>query len=121
MPKYIDCDYVASKLEKHYRDRRAIAFGLDDVLFMLEKCSAADVVEVVRCKDCCFAVPLDKHCEINSSTYRHCLLLRGDETRNVWHKCTKYYKDYSIVELDEFCSEGKPHEQALGMKEGAEE
>lgn len=46
MPKYIDCDYVASKLEKHYRDRRDIAFDLDDILFVLEKCPAADVVEV---------------------------------------------------------------------------
>ena len=87
---------------------------------LIKSAPAADVVEVVRCKDCCFAVPFDRHCEINSSGYRHCLLLRGDETRNVWHKYTKYYKDYSIVELDEFCSEGKPHKQALGMKEGAD-
>lgn len=87
----------------------------------LKELPTADVVEVVRCKNCVFAVPLDKHCEINTSAYKHCVLLRGDETRNVWHKYKKYYKDYSIVEFDGFCDEGKTHEQALGKKEGAEE
>lgn len=67
----------------------------------------ADVVEVVRCRDCKFATELDVHCEFNRKAYKHCSLLRGDETRNVWHKHKKYYKDYSIVELDEFCSYGE--------------
>ena len=66
-----------------------------------------DVVEVVRCRDCKFATELDAHCELNRKSYKHCSLLRGDETQNVWHKYKKYYKDYSIVELDEFCSYGE--------------
>lgn len=63
--------------------------------------------EVVRCKDCNFATELDKHCDINRTAYKHCSLLRGDETRNVWHKYKKYYKDYSLVEADDFCSYGE--------------
>lgn len=72
-----------------------------------EKFKSADVVEVVRCKDCNFATELDKHCDINRTAYKHCILLRGDETRNVWHKYKKYYKDYSLVEADDFCSYGE--------------
>lgn len=68
---------------------------------------ANDFVEVVRCKDCKFATELDKHCEISRTAYKHCALLRGDETRYVWHKYKKYYKDYSIVSLDDFCSSGE--------------
>jgi hypothetical protein len=66
----------------------------------------ADFAEMVRCKDCQYAEELDKHCEINRSAYKHCILLRGDETRNVWHKYAKYYKDYSLVESEDFCSAG---------------
>ena len=75
-----------------------------------EKCdhfkNKADFVEVVRCKDCLYASEFDKHCELNRNAYRHCELWKGDETRNVWHKYRKYYKDYSIVEPDDFCSGG---------------
>ena len=74
---------------------------------MIAGIPSADVVEVVRCRDCKFATELDVHCEFNRKAYKHCSLLRGDETRNVWHKYKKYYKDYSIVELDEFCSYGE--------------
>lgn len=67
----------------------------------------ADVVPVVRCKDCKYSRELDKHCEINRTAYLHCALLKGDETKYVWHKYKKYYKDYSIVEPDDFCSYGE--------------
>jgi hypothetical protein len=65
-----------------------------------------DFVEVVRCGQCWFVEELEKHCVINRNAYKHCSLWRGDETRNVWHKYKKYYRDYSIVEADGFCSEG---------------
>ena len=67
----------------------------------------ADFVEVVRCGQCKYARELDKHCEINRNSYRHCALCRGEETINVWHKYKKYYKDYSIVALDDYCNEGE--------------
>lgn len=66
-----------------------------------------DAVEVVRCGKCIHAVELDKHCKINRKAYRHCTLCRGEETINVWHKYKKYYKDYSIVELNGYCDEGE--------------
>ena len=68
---------------------------------------ANDVVPVVRCQNCVHSQPLDRNCEINTSVYMHCGLLRGEETRNVWHKYKKYYKDYSLVERDDFCSYGE--------------
>ena len=67
----------------------------------------ADVVKVVRCKDCIYSQELDKHCEINCSAYRHCNMWRGEEEKNVWHSYKKYRKDYSIVELDGFCDMGE--------------
>ena len=70
-----------------------------------------DFVEVVRCKDCKYTVEFDKHCEINRTAYKHCSLLRGEETNNVWHKYKKYYKDYSIVELDDYCNYGERKEE----------
>lgn len=81
--------------------------GANKVIDRIKSAPTADVVEVVRCKDCVHAEELDGHCDINRTAYRHCGLWRGDETRNVWHKYNKYYRDYSIVDLDGFCSEGK--------------
>ena len=114
MPEYIEREaaYELARTNEYYSDFRRSMADLTSLKELLEDVPTSDVVEVVRCKNCCFAYPLDKHCEINSSTYRHCSLLRGDLTRNVWHKYYKYYKNYSIVELDEYCSEGKRKEGA---------
>ena len=80
-------------------------------LFGFENCGnfipAADVVEVVRCKDCKFATELDKHCELSRAIYKHCSLLRGEPTNYVWHKYKRYYKNYSLVEADDYCSYGE--------------
>ena len=70
------------------------------------KAPTVDAVEVVRCQNCVHAEPLDRNCEINTCFYMHCKLYRGEETKNVWHKYKKYYKDYSLVERDGFCSDG---------------
>lgn len=72
---------------------------------------AEDVVKVVRCKDCIYAVELDKHCEIDGNYYKHCTLFRGEETDLVWHKYKKYYKSYSVVEPTDFCSCGELKER----------
>lgn len=66
-----------------------------------------------RCEDCIHSVPLDNNCELNTSMYLHCNLWRGEETKNVWHKYKKYYKDYSIVERDGFCDSVEEAEKAL--------
>jgi hypothetical protein len=72
---------------------------------------ANGVILPIRCKDCIHAVELDKHCDISRTAYRHCGLLRGEETKYVWHKYKKYYKDYSIVDLDGFCDAGELKER----------
>ena len=72
-----------------------------------------DAVPVVRCKDCINAEPLERNCEVNTSFYMHCRLWRGEECKNVWHKYKRYYRDYSLVQHDDFCSSGE-------RKEGAE-
>ena len=72
-----------------------------------EELIANGVILPIWCKNCIHAVELDKHCDISRTAYKHCTLLRGDETKYVWHKYKKYYKDYSIVSLDDFCSEGE--------------
>lgn len=77
--------------------------------------SAVNFVEVVRCQDCIHAVPLDRNCELSTSLYMHCGLWRGDLTKYVWHKYKKYYKDYSLVYRDDFCSAG-----VMDGKENAE-
>lgn len=65
-----------------------------------------DAVEVVRCQNCVHAEPLDRNCELSTTCYLHCKLWRGEETKNVWHKYKKYYKDYSLVERNGYCDAG---------------
>ena len=78
----------------------------DIITHFLDRCPTVDAVEVIRCQNCVHAEPLDRNCEINTCHYMHCKLYRGEETKNVWHKYKKYYKDYSLVERDGFCSDG---------------
>ena len=82
------------------------AIALDGIIKALKEAPTVDAVEVVRCQNCVHAEPLDRNCEINTCHYMHCKLYRGEETKNVWHKYKKYYKDYSLVERDGFCSDG---------------
>ncbi len=73
---------------------------------ILDSIPAADVAPVVRCQNCIHAEPLDRNCELSPSLYMHCKMWRGEEEKNVWHKYKRYYKDYSLVERDGFCSSG---------------
>lgn len=70
-----------------------------------------NTIEIVRCQDCINAVPLDNNCELSTNLYLHCNIWRGEETKNVWHKYKKYYKDYSLVERDGFCNQGTRREE----------
>lgn len=101
-------------LPKEYRTYRtanlddAYEAGWNDALENLRNIPAAEnLLPVVRCQDCINAVPLDCNCELNEIAYLHCNLWRGEETKNVWHKYKKYYKDYSLVDRDGFCSSGE--------------
>lgn len=77
-----------------------------DLADAIREAPAVDAIEVVRCQNCVHAEPLDHNCELSTSYYLHCKMWRGEETKNVWHKYKKYYKDYSLVERDGFCSDG---------------
>ena len=98
-----DPDVCESDLDGH----SDWGFGRENVRDVIRGVPAADVVPVVRCQDCIYAVPLDRNCELNQTAYLHCNLWRGEETKNVWHKYKKYYKDYSLVDRDGFCSSGE--------------
>lgn len=97
-------NYYEYCLKMHDFSGDSIAY---DIRTNIQGLPIADVVPVVRCKDCKYAVELDKHCEINRASYRHCTCGRGEEEKYVWHKYKKHYKDYSIVELDDYCSYGE--------------
>lgn len=73
----------------------------------IDNAPTVDAVEVVRCKDCVHATELDNHCELSRNLYRHCNMYRGDDTRHVWHKYKRYFKDYSLVAVDGFCDCGE--------------
>jgi hypothetical protein len=66
---------------------------------------AADVVEVVRCVKCKHGLPLKAHAD---GVYGlNCAIGRGEECRNAWHKYSKHYEDYSLVDVDGFCDQGE--------------
>ncbi len=83
------------------------------VLREVSDAPTVDAVSVVRCRACINAEPLERNCEVNANFYMHCRLWRGEECKNVWHKYKRYYRDYSLVKHDDFCSSGE-------RKEGAE-
>lgn len=80
------------------------------VLREVSDAPAADVAPVVRCRGCINAEPLERNCEVNANFYMHCRLWRGEECKNVWHKYKRYYRDYSLVQHDDFCSSGERKE-----------
>lgn len=82
-------------------------FGMKNIKELINAIPAADVVPVVRCHDCINAEPLERNCELNANLYMHCRLWRGEECKNVWHKYKRYYRDYSLVEHGDFCSNGE--------------
>lgn len=128
--RLIDADAFAEKLQKdfkkvytnagkkvkpedYYIERKSV-YDADFLMAEIEMfCTMVDcfptidAVELVRCHDCVHAVPLERNCELNTCLYMHCNLWRGDETKNVWHKYKRFYKDYSLVEHDDFCSYGE--------------
>ena len=97
--------YQFDKDEKEEYDR------LEGCRDKIKTIPTADVVEVVRCKECVHCKQVAPHCEINRYAYFHCELWRGEETNNVWHKYKKYYANYSIVEPNDFCSYGELKER----------
>ena len=72
---------------------------------------AADVEPVVRCVKCKYGTPLKRNaCDVHGL---HCAIGRGEEVRNVWHKYSKHYEDYSLVDVDGFCDQGEAGEPTM--------
>lgn len=105
--RYIDANALTEYIDRTIPREVGEEFwkGAITVRHVIQIQPTADVVEVVRCKDCVHAVKPDKHAEL-TSTVLHCMAYRGEEVRFVWHKYKKYYKDYSLVFDDEYCSFG---------------
>lgn len=88
MSRYIDADKLMNDV-----DRIDISYGtdIDDIIFELEKIihkqPTADVVEVVRCKDC---------------KYRGTML---SVPKGVFYTCKKYLLPY--CKPDDYCSYGE--------------
>lgn len=101
MPEYIEREALISNLKDLPEQERIEYMGIYDLV------KSQTTVEVIRCRDCKFATELDKHCELNRAIYKHCSLLRGEPTDYVWHKYKRYYKNYSLVEADDYCSYGE--------------
>ena len=59
MPKYINAEALKADVSAYCDNLKPRAFGLladviiRDVLNIIDEAPAADVVQVVRCKDCC--------------------------------------------------------------------
>ena len=110
MARYIDAERLIQGLRDAVERNKLNEIAKDlvnDVINLLQREPTADVVEVVRCKDCKHSINIDKNCVLNRNVYKHCQLWRGEELTNIWHRYKKYYKDYSIVELDGFCDSGE--------------
>ena len=108
--RLIDAEKLVDML---YDNEFAALCPLDEVSGVVDACPTVDAVPVVRCRACINAEPLERNCEVNANFYMHCRLWRGEECKNVWHKYKRYYRDYSLVKHDDFCSSGE-------RKEGAE-
>ena len=70
----------------------------DDTLHVIDSIPAADVVEVVRCKDCVHAVEIEKDYirKLFIDGTKQCELGRGDQCFG-----------YSIISNDGFCDSGE--------------
>lgn len=98
--EYIDCGKLIDDIKRVYcagcdnwNEVKCRACAIDDAILQIDSASAADVVEVVRCKDC-------KHLEtvIDIIGDIHCYCGNADG---------KYITE---VDWDDFCSHGEKRE-----------
>lgn len=108
--RLIDADALKFNFQYGYDDNGILLVPYRDAKKLIEAAKTVDAVPVVRCRDCINAEPLERNCEVNTSFYMHCRLWHGEECKNVWHKYKRYYRDYSLVQHDDFCSSGERKE-----------
>lgn len=61
MAEYIERDFLISKLMEHLRKYPNACYSVSEIILILNNVPTADVVEVVRCKDCVYSRELDKY------------------------------------------------------------
>lgn len=98
MSKYIDADKLIAWCNETYQAQSTVQGKayINAFLTKVLSCPTADVVEVVRCKDC-------RHW--NSSRYDAIL-------ESAWGECRKSFEDYHCCETTEndYCSYGERKE-----------
>lgn len=89
MSRYINAEDI--KLFLEVSKLVGVELNVDNMLKILETTPTADVVEVVRCKDC-------KHYENNDDILGYCKLHTGN---------AGYCEEAVYMEEDDYCSYGK--------------
>ena len=96
MPRYIDIDETVKTFEKLHGEESTLlnCYNADWIVSFLEAQPTADVVEVVRCKDCkrCY----EKRTKRGNQLMRFCMRMDGNEYQ---------------VNANDFCSYGTPKER----------
>lgn len=82
MPRYIDADYLDELITQLNHEGRGITRNeykmIDNILFEFP---TADVVEVVRCKDCEYYIRHDKRCGLLNHGVKTDFFCAGGERR----------------------------------------
>ena len=92
MSRYIDADAIIEFIDLgHYRNPLELCYSEQYVVDMIESRPTADVVEVVRCKECKYYLHSNEKCELIDTR------LHFYETDNTWTE-------------DAFCSWGERRE-----------
>lgn len=125
MPKYIKREkaYELARTNDYYSDFHKSMADLTSLKELLDDTPSADVVEVVRCKNCKWFVP--KHIKLNDGTKRAYteeekklpLGVTGDIGINCGSRCLRClrWEENSIpvyVQENDFCSYGERSESA---------
>lgn len=104
MTKYIDADAQVEELAREINKTGKYTqyeCGLDDAIYHLNNAPAADVVEVVRCKDCVNFLEM-----VDSYGVLQCSCMRSIKGEDYSENGALYPLEAPVKEHD-FCSYGK--------------
>ena len=122
MTRYIDADWIYEKVENRYRVSSGIEHRCErDLLDLICEAPTADVVEVVRCKDCkyfqpCFVLTADgERRPYTEEEIRNGKMVTGDVGINCGSRCERfgYWEENKIpvwFSENDFCSYGEREE-----------
>ena len=77
--EYIKREAAIDALQNHYEVRNAVQNGImDECVMLMMRVPAANVVPVVRCKDCKHRDPEDKKCDCGGLEHAHLFPVADD-------------------------------------------